>query len=120
MSAWPSTLPAPLGSDYGVDFTDATVRTDMESGPARVRRRYTAAPDMVQLGWKFTEAQMATFRTFFEDTIAMGAAWFDLPLKDGRAAGMVTREVRFTQPPRAAYIPGFGWHVSAVVEVRSA
>lgn len=120
MAVWPATLPAPLATDYGFDITDATVRTDMDSGPARVRRRFTAAPDMLSASWKFTEAQMAIFRTFFEADAQHGAAWFDLSLKDGRAAGAVTREVRFASPWRAAWIPGFGWHVSATLEARLA
>lgn len=120
MATWPASLPIPLGSDYMLDFGDPTVRTDMDSGPARVRRRYTAAPDLISVSWKFTESQMAAFRVFIETDIDYGAAWFYLSLKDGSAAGMVTREVRFAAPPRAAYIPGGYWHVSATLEVRDA
>lgn len=120
MATWPSSLPAPLLTDYGFETSDATVRTDMDAGAARVRRRFTAAPDMLQAGWKFTEAQMATFRTFFETDLSMGAAWFNLTIKDGRVAGLVSREVRFAAPWRAAFIPGYGWHVSATLEVRDA
>lgn len=120
MPAWPSTLPAPLTENYGVDATDTTVRTDMDSGPARVRRRFTAAPDMLTATWRLSEAQMAIFRTFFEDDIDHGAAWFDMPVKDGRTEGGETQEVRFSAPWRASYIGGYGWTISATIEVRNA
>lgn len=120
MATWPAALPKPLGEDYSLAVQDVSVRTDMDAGPARVRRRFTAAPDTVNLSWKFTEAEMATFRAFYEDDIDYGAAWFNLSLKDGRAAGMATKEVRFAGPYNAAYIAGYGWHVSAAMEVRVA
>ena len=36
---WPNTLPLPSVEGYGLTPQEAVLRTDMESGPARQRRR---------------------------------------------------------------------------------
>lgn len=117
---WPATLPVPLVSGYSFGPVDATVRTDMDAGPARVRRRFTDTPDMLKAAWRFTEAQMAAFRAFWEDDIASGAAWFNLSLRDGRAAGMATRACRFNGPFHAQYEGAGIWTVQGELEVRLA
>lgn len=120
MATWPDTLPHPQASGYGIQAADCTVRTDMESGPARVRRRYTSAPDSITLRWVFTEAQMVIFRAFYESDFQQGAAWVFMPIKDGRTAGMVSRECRPTSPFKAEYSGRDVWVVEMPVEVRNA
>lgn len=121
MATWPATLPAPLLADYSLESADLTIRTDMESGPARVRRRSTAPQDRVTLRFVLTDAQQQVFRGFWESDAAHGSAWFFMPLRDARAAGVSTREVRplaggFKAVPLAAG----QWAVSFSVELRNA
>lgn len=120
MAAWPATLPGFLSDGYSVEISDATIRTDMESGPARVRRRYTAAPDNLSCSWKFSDAQMVAFREFFENDIMHGALWFDVGVMNGTTTAIVIKEARFSAPWKASRIPAFGWHVSAILELRNA
>lgn len=121
MASWPSTLPAPAISGYALQSGDATIRTDMESGPARVRRRYTATPDKLTLRFVMTEAQMAAFRAFWEGDADFGAAWWWLTVKDGRTVGSVAREVRPTNGAfKSEMIDAVHWSVTFEVEVRSA
>lgn len=121
MATWPTSLPSPSLEGYGLTAGNPVIRTDMESGPARVRRRFTAAPDTVTLRFTFTDAQMAAFRTFWNTDAQQGAAWFYLTLRDGRSAGDVTREVRPTSGAFNASLLSTGiWAVSFSVEVRNA
>lgn len=121
MSTWPSTLPQPQFSGYDLQTGDPTIRTDMEGGSARVRRRCTAVPDQVTLRFIFDEAQMAIFRTFWESDFLNGAAWVFVPVKDGRAAGVRNKECR---PESGAFkcspLSATHWAVEFKVEVRNA
>ena len=66
MQAYPSTLPAPLVSGYTLSPVDQTVRTDMEVGAARVRRRTRARNDLIDVSFLLTAAQMDEFREWFD------------------------------------------------------
>lgn len=121
MATWPSSLPVPKFSGYDLQTTDPTARTDMESGPARVRRRYTAAPDHVSLGFILDETQMATFRALWESDFQNGAAWVFVPIKDGRSVGVSNKEVRpLTGSFKSAPVSATHWSVEFQVEVRNA
>lgn len=119
MAAWPSTLPPPLASGYSLKPVDATVRTDMEAGAARVRRRTNARNDRLSVSWVMTDAQLAIFRAWFDNAAeaAGGAAWFSTSLAIG-TTGIVALEARFAGPWQAALLGGLNWSVSAELEVR--
>lgn len=121
MATWPSTLPAPQIANYALQTQDNTVRTDMEGGAARVRRRTTATPDEVTLRFLLDATQMATFRTFWEDDWLHGAAWVFLPIKDGRAAATTSKECR-PKPAtfKATPVSAAQWVLELTVEVRNA
>lgn len=119
MATWPSTLPEPLAPGYGLDAGEATVRTDMDGGAARVRRRCTAIPDKVSLKFLLTEAQMVIFRAFYDADMQQGAAWVFIPVKTGRSIGVSNLECRPTSPFKFALV-GKCFAVELPVEVRSA
>lgn len=118
MAIWPTDLPKPLLSDYAVDPEQAFIRTQMESGPARQRKRFTQVPHRVNVSWRFTHAQMATFRTFFGTTINLGTDWFTCNLDAG--SGLADYDTRFTIAPKYAAVSGMNWEVTAVLELRNA
>ena len=121
MSAWPSLLGNPQFSGYDLESTDPTVRTDMDSGPARVRRRFTSSPDNVSLRFVFNETQMATFRSFWETGFLNGAAWVSMPIKTGVSAGLMPKECRpLTGSFKASPASRTQWVVEFMVEVRNA
>lgn len=121
MSTWPSTLPDPQLTGYAVQAQDNTARTDMDSGPARVRRRTTSVPDEITMQVVLDETQMATFRDFFENDWYHGAAWVYVPIKDGRSAGVSLKECRPNPAKfKATPLSGALWSVELTVEVRNA
>lgn len=119
MATWPATLPAPLVAGYGVRPNDQTIRTDMESGSPRVRRRTAARLDEYPLSVNLSDAQMAIFRAWWDDDASGGAAWFTISLWTGDG-GADSVEARFKGPWQANMVGNHGWLVSGTVEVRYA
>lgn len=119
MATFPTTLPAPLVSGYALNPIDPTIRTDMEAGSKRARRRTKSRNDSVDVSWRFTDAQMATFRTWFDDDAeaAGGAGWFTISLAIG-ATGSDSVEARFSGIWQASVVHGMIWTVTAQLEVR--
>ena len=108
MPTWPTTLPAPLLADYRLTPIDQTLRTDMETGSPRVRRRTTARLDRINIAWMFDATQMAAFRAFFDDDLAGGTSWCNMTLDTGDDVASV--EIRFSGPWQSQR-NGRVWHV---------
>lgn len=77
---WPPLIPFfnSLGDMSRTGPQGATIRTQMDAGPAKVRRRFTAAP----MGFSgttgfMTRAQVEVFEMFFAQDLAMGALPFE-------------------------------------------
>ena len=121
MATWPATLPAPNLSGYQLTPTDQSLRTEMESGAARSRRRSYARLDRVQVGLILSDAQMDIFRTWFENDAeaAGGSAWFDISLRIGNT-GATAQSARFIGSFQANLLKSDKWAVSAQWEVRDA
>lgn len=119
MASWPSTLPEPVSDNYGVDPVDQVIRTSMESGPARTRRRTTNRNDHVTASWFMTDAQVAIFRTWFDNALeaAGGASWFTVTLALA-TGGKVSTTAKFIGPPKMSHAGGLQWSVSAQLEIR--
>lgn len=118
MATWPTTLPAPLFAGYAVKPIDPTIRTDMEFGAARTRRRTSARNDTVTAFWLFNATQMAAFRAWFEDPAqaAGGAAWFDMQVNLGDTNQ--SNACRFSGGFEMALVGHGTWQVSAKLEIR--
>jgi hypothetical protein len=117
---YPATLPRPSFTGYQLSPADQTVRTDVEVGTARQRRRTAARNDKVKLQWKLDDTQMKAFREWFDGPAEAngGASWFtglELALGDG---GIKPVEARFTGPWTAVPLPGMNWFVDATLEIR--
>lgn len=75
---WPPSLPQVLEIDgYSERFPDVVKRTAMETGPAKRRRRFTAAPVPIRGKVTLTAAQRAALRTWFDTDLQGGALSFD-------------------------------------------
>ncbi len=116
MSAYPGTLPNPTRDGYGLEPQSGTVRTDMEAGPARSRRRFTRVPTQATLHWIFTEAEFAVFEAWWAQVTLDGASWVDMPIANG--GGINSLSARFIGPYKAP-MKGLGYEVSARVEVQA-
>ena len=77
---WPDTLPrVPLISGYTETMPSTLLRTETETGPAKVRRRGNAKPVTVQASYIFTTEQAEDFDYFVYNVIGGGAICFDWP-----------------------------------------
>lgn len=119
MATWPTTLPAPKLSGYQLQPAPQSLRTDMESGAARSRRRSYARNDRVGVSWLMTDAEFAAFRIWFEsDTEAAGgSAWFYISLWVG-GTGATSQEAQFIDDYQAVLADHAKWSVTAQLEVR--
>lgn len=115
---WPSTLPQmPVDPQYPgypqIDPTPNGIRTSMDTGPAKQRRRFTAVPSMVTLQMHLQEAEIATLKNFVEVTLqsVLPFQWVDFPT--GIAANY-----RFVsgQTPKVAHFAGDIWTVTISLE----
>ena len=78
MSTWPVTLPqSPLIEGYSETLANIVVRTDMDAGPPKVRKRFTSAALPFKMSMILTGEQMETLDEFFTDTCNGGATAFD-------------------------------------------
>jgi hypothetical protein len=78
MPTWPTTLPAvPQVRGYEEQTPVNVIRTEMEVGPAKVRRRMTAAVRKHKMVFHMTQDQVEIFDQFLAVVLADGALAFD-------------------------------------------
>lgn len=113
MATWPGTIPAYILQDgFSETLPDNTIRSKMEVGPPKMRRRGTGAPRVIPSKQYMTAAQVAIFDTFYESTLYSGSLRFDWV----SPRTQVSKELRFTAPP--VYTPsGAGYIVSMKLEI---
>lgn len=116
MANFPSSIPAPSFDSYGHQREPAWVRTDFETGPARVRRRYTAPWTRIAVGWMMDAAMLQAFQDFYITTTNEGVDWFTMTLDLGY--GMTAYTVRFASVPAINALDVGIWRVGAELERR--
>ena len=111
MSAfWPSTLPDRfLQQGYSEEFPNTTLRTKMDAGPSKARRRFTAAPVPISGELVLSAAQVEDFKSFYVDILSGGSLPFEWVHPRTRAAA----SLRFTdQAPKISAESGGYYRVS--------
>lgn len=117
MPSYPAGLPCALHQEYGLNHVSPLMRSELESGRARQRRRFTSVPSMANVSWIMTQAQAVLFEGWFKWTINDGADWFDMPLSS--PMGVKDYECRFAGMYSGPRLTGRGmWTFSATLEVR--
>lgn len=114
MPTWPGTLPAfPLLEGFRETVPDTVIRTDMESGPAKIRRRTTSAVRKMAVSYLMSKAQVEALETFYLTTLLGGSLAFDFnhPRKNA------TVSCRFVQPPVYGSANGAYFKVELELEV---
>lgn len=95
--SWPSELPTDwLIAGYDEQMPDVLIRTQMEAGIPKVRRRYTTAVSPLSLSQVMTADEIATLEAFYIATLGRGAKRFSMT--HPRTGESV--ELRFVSPPR--------------------
>lgn len=115
MADWPVTLPQILLlNGYAEAPANTALRTTMDAGPAKVRRRFTAGVRPISGQILVTGVQLETLKTFYNITIQSGALRFNWvePLD-----GVTSVEMRFTAEPNWVPISGIKLQVSLDLEI---
>ena len=116
MVAWPASLPAePLVASVAESADDNLILTGMDAGPTKRRRRFTARADRLQVTYRMTTTQLASFRSFFGTTINDGLISYDIthPISGDTAS------VAIMAPPEISMIGGGqAFDVTLTVEVQ--
>lgn len=116
--SFPATLPQPEVS-YGFGVETTTLRTKDRSGGLATRGRGGLRTHKIRVKWKLTDAELQTFETFFDTTLADGSKLFDITLPFGD--GLKTNEATFFESAyQAVYIPHLNWEVTATLIVDEA
>ncbi len=74
---WPSTLPQKPKTDYSESSGALILRTSMDSGPAKMRRR-GQRPDNLSVTYMLSSEQVSTLETFVKDSLK-GTTRFGYP-----------------------------------------
>lgn len=109
-------LPLPLQDGFAYQPISPLLRTEMTSGRARQRRRYTSTPTQAAVSWIMTDGQGQAFEAWFRDVITDGSAWFNMMLKAPTGIKpYVCRFVDIYEGP--TLIGGKYWQFSATLEL---
>jgi len=74
---WPDLLPADFLADgLSIQPQSNVIRTAMDAGPKKARRRYTARSVYFNGKQRFDEAELAVFEQFFHNVLADGVLRF--------------------------------------------
>ena len=113
MANWPATLPASvLQEGFAETLPDTALRTSMDVGPAKLRRRTSAAVRPVRAALNLSTSQAADIETFYVSTLEGGTLPFDFT--DPRT--LATQSFRFTAPPSLSPLSGNLWRASLDME----
>ena len=114
MATWPVGVPDdPLVNGYQEQFPNTLVRTQMDAGAAKVRRRFTAGVWPMKANFPLTKTQLDTFTTFYRTTLQDGALSFDWT----HPRTLATVTCRFVEPPTIEPLGASMWTVSTSIEV---
>ena len=115
--SYPDGLPCAQREGYSLRHVSPFVRTTMESGRARQRRRFSSVPTIANVSWIFeVDTHAATFEAWFRDAINDGVEWFNMPLKT--PMGLKDYVCRFADMYTGPDLIGISsWRISAQLEV---
>lgn len=95
LPSWPAGFPVrpdASGANIGPLYQEP-IRTDMEDGPGRARRRSTTTWSEVAFKYALTHAQWPAFQAFVRDTLNHGSSAFTMPVWKPGTTGTPTDRV---------------------------
>ena len=110
---WPVSLQEFFSQDnFSYTFGNTVLRSDMDTGPQKTRRRFTRAVNTLRASIFLTSAQFNTFSLFYEVTLAGGSLAFthEHPLKGG------DYDFRFLDDPQLTPLGGDNFLLSFSLE----
>lgn len=113
MTAWPETLPAfPLIAGYGESMPNTILRTQMDVGPAKTRRRSTSGVSKLNYEIRLTLDETAILEGFFLNDCAGGA----LSFTNTHPRTGETKTFRFLEPPQFSALAPHLWQAKIALE----
>lgn len=107
-------VPCPAISSFGYQIDAGLIRTQMDSGYARQRRRYTHRPTTYQLTWTLTTGQLHAWEALLDRAYN----WLYVPMVTGQVPDWmsVNHLIRFTGNPTISLQAKDLWQVSVTAE----
>lgn len=113
---WPENLPqSPLLDGLQETLPDNVLRTKMEQGPPKLRRRGTDAPAKITAQFLLDTTQCGVLENFYAETLAGGVKRFTFTHPRSGAAVLC----RMAQPPELAALNGGYFRARLTLEVLS-
>jgi hypothetical protein len=109
---WPSQLQDFWNeANFGLDAGDTTLRTQMDAGQAKVRRKYTKAIDSFSGSINVTAAQYAVFKTFFNTSLNGGVNtfYFDHPIEETQSVFRFVGSYKLSSLGGGQFLISFVW-----------
>lgn len=119
MTTWPASLPqvAPING-YQETPPDTSLRTQMDAGPAKVRRRFTAAVRPITMNFILSDAQLQVFDDFYGETLEGGSLPFDwVHPRHFADSPQEIVQFRIVRPPTYSAIDRDIWQVPVEFEI---
>lgn len=111
---WPVSLQSKVNADsFKIAWGETVLRSDMDIGPAKVRRRFTKGVDVMSCAINLTVEQYDTFETFYKTLVNGGATRFEINHPISQDVVLV----RFTGPPEIAPLGGVMFRAAFELEV---
>jgi hypothetical protein len=99
-------------ADFQVSFGETVLRSDMEVGPAKVRRRNTKGIDKFSASIDLSVAEYTTFKNFYTTSLNGGVLSFNFDHPITREE----TEFRFAETPNVRPLGGIEFRVTMVWE----
>jgi len=117
MIKYPDSLPRGRHEGSTQQTVSPLLRSELASGRARQRRKFTSVPAIRNINWIFNSAQAQAFEAWWRDQLIDGSQWFECPLET--PLGYQDYTARFTDiysgPNRLGPLL---WTISAELELR--
>ena len=115
MAVWPASLPQSFqgGGDYQETPENTVLRSAMDAGVIKVRRRQTRAMSRMSGTMYLTAVQAGDFITFFQDTVKGGSIAFTGSL--GRSG--LNQLYQFVEEPTLSHVGGDTYSISMTLLV---
>ena len=113
--SFPASLPNPTLASYTITPFDNVVRSEMESGLIRARRRSTSTPGRVNLRWIMNQVQFGIFEAWYSGTAHEGTEYVNINIRNGSGTSMT--RVRFLSVYNAVPLSNDIWEVSISGEI---
>lgn len=114
---WPAGLPGVIREGHSTQHGNTLQRTQLESGRARQRQRFTSVPSVQQCSWIFSENEAVAFEAWYRDALHDGAEWFNMLSRTpmGQETQLVCRFTGIYSGPDL--VGGDMWKVAAPLEI---